>query len=380
MKKKGEFPMRTWVEIDKAALAHNYRVFHRLIGKNTQMMGVVKSDAYGHDLMGYASELEKLGIDALGVDSLIEGIAIRKHNVKIPILVFGYTMPELFDEARVHSIAVTISSFESLAIAQSGLKSRKPLVVHLKIDTGMHRQGFQSHEIEKLISALKNNKKQLLIKGVYTHFAEANNPLSITNTNAQIACFEKVLKQFRDEGIEFTAHAAATGGALLYPSSHYDMVRVGIGLYGLWPSKESEQFLSNKLTLKPVLSWRAIVSEVNLVNKGERVGYDFTELLTRDSKLAIIPVGYGHGFPRLLSSCGRVLINGKTAKVIGRVTMDMIVVDVTDIPKVKVGSVATIIGKDKKEEIKVSELAEFAATNPQEILTQMNPLMPKIYR
>lgn len=380
MKKKDELPMRTWVEINKIAIAHNYRVFRRLLKKGTSLMGVVKSNAYGHDLMEYAAELEKLGIDELGVDSIIEGIALRKHNVKIPILVLGYTLPELFNEARTYGIAVTISSFESLAIAQSEEKNKKPLAVHLKIDTGMHRQGFQPHEIEKLLTELKNSKKQILVRGVYTHFAEANNPLSRTNTNAQLECFEKILKQFRDEGLKFTAHAAATGGALLYPSSHYDMVRVGIGLYGLWPSLESEQFLSTKLTLKPVLSWRAIVSEVKSVKKGERVGYDFTEVLTRDSKLAIIPIGYSHGFPRRLSSCGRVLINGKAAKVIGRVTMDMIVVDVTDIPKVKAGSIATIIGKDKKTEIKAYELAELAATNPQEILTQMNPLMRKVYK
>ncbi len=380
MEKKGkELPVRTWVEIDKKSIAHNYRVFRKLLKKSTRMMGIVKSNAYGHNLMEYAAELEKLGIDALGVDSLVEGISVRKRNVKIPILVLGYTLPELFDTAREYDIAVTISSFESLEEAIKKGKNKKPLRVHLKIDTGMHRQGFQSHEIERLLLGLKSAPR-VIIEGVYTHFADAKDPRTGAGTREQIACFEKVLKQLRDDGHRFLAHAAATGGALLYPSAHYDMVRIGIGLYGLWPSKECEQFLSTKIKLIPVLSWRAIVSEVKTVKQGERVGYNFTEMLTRNSRLAVIPVGYWHGFPRMLSSRGRVLINGKTARVIGRVSMDMIVVDVTDIPDVKAGSIATLIGTDRKEEIKARELAEFAATTHYEIVTRLNPLMRKVYK
>lgn len=381
MEKKGkELPVRTWVEIDKKSIAHNYRVFRKLIKKSTRMMGIVKSNAYGHNLMEYAAELEKLGIDALGVDSLVEALSVRKRNVKIPILVLGYTLPELFDTARESDIAVTISTFESLELAMKKVKSKKSLRVHLKIDTGMHRQGFQPSEIERLLVMMKEGKNHVTLEGVYTHFAEAKDPRSGAHTREQIACFEKVLKQFKDEGYEFIAHAAATGGALLYPSSHYDMVRIGIGLYGLWPSKEAEQFLSSKLSLAPVLSWRAVISEVKEVKQGERVGYDFTEMLTRNSRLAVIPVGYWHGFPRLLSSRGRVLIHGKTARVIGRVSMDMIVVDVTEIPEAKIGSVATLIGKDKKEEIKAREIAEFAATTHYEIVTRLNPLMRKVYK
>ena len=379
-KKKEELPLRTWVEIDKKAIAYNYRVFRKLITKKTRLMGVIKSNAYGHNLMEYAAELERLGIDALGVDSLVEGLSVRKRSVRVPILVLGYTIPELFDEARKNNISVTISTFESLALAMKGGKAKKPLSVHLKMDTGMHRQGFQPQEMEKLLIALSGNKKHISIEGVYTHFAEAKEPRSGASTREQIARFEKMLKQLREEGHSFIAHAAATGGALLYPSAHYDMVRIGIGLYGLWPSKESEQFLSSKITLKPVLSWRAVLSEVKEVKQGERVGYDFTEMLTRNSRLGVVPVGYWHGFPRLLSSRGRVLIHGKTARVVGRVSMDMIVVDVTDIPEATSGSIATLIGKDKNEEIKPREIAEFSATTQYEIVTRLNPLMHKIYK
>jgi alanine racemase len=243
----------------------------------------------------------------------------------------------------------------------------------------MHRQGFQLHELSALLAQCESSTSQLIVEGLYTHFAEAKNPRSGDHTRRQIKEFTQWIKAFHAAGLKPMTHASATGGALLYPAAHFDMVRIGIGMYGLWPSSEAERALSPKLALKPVLSWRAVVSEVKSAKKGDRVGYDLTEMLTRDTTLAVIPVGYWHGFPRLLSSKGRVLIHGKTARVVGRVSMDMIVVDVTDIPKVAPGDRATLIGKDGKEEIKASELAQFGATTHYEIITRLNPLMKRFY-
>ncbi len=371
--------LRTWIEVDKKNLAHNYRVFRKLIGKKTKFLGVVKSNAYGHDLIEFSKELVRLGVDSLGVDSLVEGIALRKAGVKIPILVLGYTLPALFSEARKHDIAITVSNFEMLQYALRLSKGAKPLRIHIKVDTGMHRQGFQLHESSKLLDQLGNSTSKLIVEGLYTHFAEAKNPRSGDNTRRQIKEFAQWITAFHAVGLKPMTHAAATGGALLYPAAHYNMVRIGIGLYGLWTSSEAERALLHTLTLKPVLSWRAVVSEVKSVKKGERVGYDFTDMLTRETKLAVIPIGYWHGFPRLLSSRGRVLIHGKTARVLGRVSMDMIIVDVTDITKVAGGDVVTLIGKDGKEEIKAGELAQFAATTHYEIVTRLNPLMKRFY-
>lgn len=375
--------LRTWIEVDKKSLVHNYRVLRKFIGKRTKFLGVVKSNAYGHDLIELSKELVRIGVDALGVDSLVEGITLRKAGIKTPILVLGYTLPTLFDEARKHHIAITISNFEMLHRALRPRKGTKPLRVHIKVDTGMHRQGFQLHELPKLILALTKNSQGdssgIFVEGLYTHFAEAKNPRSGDNTRRQIKEFTQWISAFHAVGLTPVIHASATGGTLLYPSAHFDMVRIGIGLYGLWPSREAERACANKLKLKPVLSWRAVVSEVKGVKKGDRVGYDLTEMLTRETVLAVIPVGYWHGFPRLLSGKGRVLIHGKTARVVGRVSMDMIVVDVTDIPKVAAGDVATLIGKDGKEEIKAGELAQFAATTHYEIVTRLNPLMKRFY-
>lgn len=396
--------LRTWIEIDKRAIAHNYHVFRKLLASRTKfpavsspkLLAVVKSNAYGHNLLEFGPEMARLGADWLGVDSPVEARSVRSVGVKVPILVLGYTLPAFYDEARKSGVRVTISSFAQLEKVLRLKKGKKPLIVHIKVDTGMHRQGFQLHEAEKLLTLLKSksyrggvrgdslasqgvSSNTVMIEGLYTHFAEAKNPRSGDSTRRQIAEFKEWIKKFHAAGFSPITHAAATGGAMLYPESHFDMVRIGIGCYGLWPSSEAEQYLGKKITLKPVLSWKAIVSEVKEVKKSERVGYDFTERLTRDTVLAVIPVGYWHGIPRLCSSKGRVLIHGKTARIVGRVSMDMIVVDVTNIAGVKMGNEVVLIGRSGKEEIKAGEIAAFAGTTHYEIVTRLNPLIKKMY-
>jgi alanine racemase len=378
--------LRTWIEIDIKAIAHNYRLFRKLIGPSVKLLAVVKSNAYGHNLHEFAPEMIKNGIDWLGVDSAVEALALRNGKAKVPLLVLGHTLPEMYDDVCRKNISITISSFAQLQEIQRKEKREKrngmgqPLRVHIKVDTGMHRQGFLAEDATQLIALLKKfDPKRTEIEGLYTHFAEAKNPRSGDNTRRQIKEFEQWIKLFHDAGIRPLVHAAATGAALLYPSARYDMVRIGIGSYGLWPSPEAEHFYSRKMKLKPVLSWRAVVSEVKRIKKGERVGYDFTEMLTRDSTLAVVPIGYWHGIPRLASSRARTLIHGRTARIVGRVSMDMIVVDVTDITDVKAGDVATLIGRDGKEEIKASELAIFASTTHYEIVTRLNPLIKRFF-
>jgi len=378
-KKEKTQGLRTWIEVDTKAIAHNYRVFRKLIGKKTKLMGVVKSNAYGHSLVQFSRELEQLGVDYLGVDSIVEALRLREEKIASPILVLGYTLPEMMGEAALHDIAITISSFSQLSEAMH-LKTKKPLRVHIKVDTGMHRQGFQLGDSTRLLSQLGHRMSKLRVEGLYTHFAEAKNPRSGDNTRRQIKEFHEWIRAFHHAGFDPMLHAAASGGAMLYPDAHFDMVRIGIGLYGLWPSQEAERYLGKKITLKPVLSWKAVVSEVKEVKKGERVGYDFTEILRRESKIAIIPIGYWHGFPRLLSSKGRVLLHAKTARVLGRVSMDMIIVDVTEISNVREGDIATLIGKDGKEVITQGELANFSGTTHYEITTRLNPLMKKFYK
>jgi alanine racemase len=389
--------LRTWIEINSKALSHNILTFRKLIGPKVKLMAVVKSNAYGHGLLDFVRTCVKCqmsdvkcSIDWYGVDSIVEAIALRKAGLKKPILVLGYTLPDRFSEAVKYKISLTISTFENIR----ALKRLKPQPnIHIKIDTGMHRQGFLPNQISAVIRELKKAKLFKEVEGVYTHFAAAKDRTYPFYTKEQIRKFERAYLQFEANGfLPFLRHAAATGGTLLHPEAHYDMVRIGIGLYGLWPSKEvmlqydlletenRKQKIENRnIELRPILTWKTIVSEIKKIPAGSYVGYDLTERVVRPTKIAILPVGYWHGVDRGLSSIGNVIVNGKRAKILGRVSMDMITIDVTNIPDLKVGDVATLIGRDSNEEITAYEWAEKLNTSHYEILTRINPLIKRLY-
>ncbi len=361
--------LRTWIEIDKKAIQHNYEVFRGLIAPDTKFCGVVKSNAYGHGFYEYARELAVLGIDWFAVDSITEGLRLRKEGVTQPILILGYTLPERMQEAVDHDISFSVSNFESLEAVEkiSGAK------IHIKLDTGMSRQGFLEKDQEKLFEKL--GEGDFIIEGVYTHFGAAKNPVFPADTKRQINRFMLWRQLFEEKEYHPLFHASATSGTLLYSEAHFDMVRIGIGLYGLWPSVETEYALKEKITLQPVLSWKTVISEVKEVPQGERVGYDFTETLEKDSVLALCPVGYWHGFSRRLSGIGRVYVNGKKVRVIGRVSMDIIILDVTDVPEISVGDEVELIG----ENVPVAGMATLDDTSYYETLTRINPLIKRLY-
>ncbi len=367
--------LRTWIEIDKAAMAHNYAVLRKLLTPETKFMAVVKSNAYGHCLQDFSLEIEKLGADWIGVDSIVEATALRKEGIKVPIFVLGYTLPSRLDEAAEHNITLSVSTFETLEALS---KFNQTISIHIKVDTGMHRQGFQIDQIVEVISKLQSLPKNISVTGLFTHFAAAKNPTKQEQTLAQIAQFEMWRKAFKEAGLKIISHAAASAGAMVYPQAHYDMVRFGIAMYGVWPSAEVKG-VEKGMELKPILSWRTIIGEVKDVKKGEGVGYDFTAVLERNSRLAICPIGYWHGLPRSVSNAGYVLVNGKKAPITGRVSMDMLIIDVTDIPDVKVGSIVTIIGKDGGEEVLAYKIADPERTSEYEIITRLNPLIKRFF-
>lgn len=380
--------LRTWIEIDRAAIAHNYKLLRGILSAETKFMAVVKSNAYGHGLLDFSREIEQLGADWLGVDSIVEALALRKAGNKSPILVLGYTLPSKFVEAAEEDISLTISTFDSLEAIEAEhnfnilgdlKKPDKKLNIHVKVDTGMHRQGFLAAEISRVVSKLKSlQHKNISIEGLFTHFGAAKNPSFPQKTLAQIEKFESWRKAFAEAGFKSLIHASASSGAIVYPQARYDLVRFGVTVYGLWPAPQVRAFAEKDMPLKPVLSWKTIISEVKEISKGEQVGYDFIETLKRDSRLAVCPIGYWHGLPRALSSVGNVLVNGKRARIVGRISMDMITIDVTDIAGVKTGSEVTIIGRAGEEEICAREIADLSETSEYEIITRINPLIKRV--
>ena len=360
--------LRVFIEIDKKAILHNFSIFRKIISPSVKFFAVVKSNAYGHGLVNTSLILEKAGVDGLCVDSLIEGIKLRETGIKKPIIALGATLPENLFLAATYGITVTISNFfflKSLLLIKGNIPD-----FHIKIDTGMRRQGFFLNDIKKVISEIKKHRRENNLKGVYTHFASAKDLYYPTLAEKQFNEFKKALEIFRQAGFKnLICHSAATGGTLLNKKYHLDAVRIGIGLYGFFPSEELKTELQNKILLKPPLSFKTVITEIKKVKKGDGVGYDFSEKLSRDSKIAILPVGYWHGLPRSLSSIGYFLVSNKQAKIIGKVSMDMTTIDISGL-KAKEGDLAVL---DLKNAIEKSGSISY------EVLTRINPLIKRIY-
>lgn len=399
---------RTWIEIDRKALHYNVGQFLKLIPEKTKFMAVVKSNAYGHGLVQVAKQLATPNPKSntlnsrlwLGVDSIVEASRLRREGIKNSILVLGSTLPSRIKEAAENGIILTVSSFDALSALS---KIKNPPVFHIKIDTGMHRQGFLPAETfsakggsalgGKLIKFLKHSK--LSPRGIFTHFASAKDIAYPTYTLEQLKKFNAVVSVFKKAGFRnLIRHASASGGTLLFSESHLDMVRVGMGIYGYFPSEESRiKNQESSFNLRPVLTWKTVVSEIKEIPAGSFVGYDLTECVHRKTRIAVLPIGYWHGYDRGLSVVGEVLIRGKRAKVLGRISMDMTVVDVTDIPKVLVGDETVLIGKQvprperpgsrwqsrlgSEDAIWADELALKANTSHYEFLTRINPLIKR---
>ncbi|MBI4086180.1 MAG: alanine racemase [Candidatus Liptonbacteria bacterium] len=356
--------VRTWIELDANACRRNVRTFRRLVGPKVKLWAVVKSNAYGHGLSTFSKVIDSTDIDGFCVDSILEGLRLRKDGIRKPILVLGFTLPAFFEKAASNDIAVTISSFDSLRAFDR--TKRKPFF-HLKIDTGMHRQGFQEEEMRRAIDFLK--KRKLRPEGAYSHLAFPESKKSSLN---QQKVFERCLEFFKSGGIRLKwIHLSGTGG-VCERRPFYNMVRVGFGLYGYFRRPFRNKFLH------PVMKWKTVVTEVKRTKKGGRIGYDFTERFKRDSTIAILPVGYWHGVDRGLSGVGEVLVRGCRARIMGRVSMDMIAIDITDIRGVRIRDEVVLIGGHGKEFIGADEVAEKIDTTAYEVLTRINPLIQKI--
>jgi len=368
--------LKTWIEVNKSAIASNVKVFRGLVKPETKIWAVAKSNAYGHGFTAFALAANEAGVDGFCVDSVPEALKLRHDGITKPILVVGSTLPSLFADAAAENVTLSFSTRESFTELIRILPdaSARP-EIHIKVDTGMHRRGFYPEELSEIAKYCIAN--QVKVTGVFSHFAAAKDTTYLTYSLQQFEKFTSAISILESAGLTgLMKHISATGGTLIDARFHLDAVRIGIGLYGLFPSKELEAQKSNDVKLIPALSWRAVISEIKNIPKDEFVGYDLTERLNRNTTAAIIPIGYWHGIPWVLSGNGEVLIEGKRCKVLGRVTMDMITVDVTDV-NCKTGDIATIIGEQADQKISARDMAGKAGTSPYEIITRLNPLIER---
>ena len=375
--------MRTWIEVDTDVLQHNYRLIRRVTGEKVRLMAVVKANAYGHGLIEFARAVQSFGVDWIGVSFLEEALKLRRHNVGTPILILvGSSDPFTFSDAAKNKIAVTITDFQGLeAIRTLPSDVLELLRVHLKIDTGMHRQGFLLHEVPRVVEYLQHSGiPRSIVDGVYTHFGAAEDPESKDDTLTQLTQFQSAIISVRSAGFHPIIHAATTASALIFPESKFDLIRVGAGLYGIWPSQATQKAFENTIPLKGALSWKTIINEIKYLPKGSRIGYEFTATLKKDSIIAICPVGYWHGYRRHLSNTGEVLIQGVRAPIVGRVSMCVIAIDVSGVSDVQVGQEVTLLGKGSSdEEILLDDFALWNGVLNKEIISTIHPDIARRY-
>lgn len=370
---------KTWVEVSRSALISNAKAFKRRVKPGVAVMAVVKSNAYGHGLIEVAKTVQS-HLDWFGVDNVDEGLALKKAGIKKPILILGFTPSWRMKEAVQAGLRMTVSTVEQARAASAAAKAGKKAYLHVKVETGTTRQGANLRDLPALAQVIKSSKR-LVFEGLSTHYADIEDDSERSYAAGQLETFSDALDMLDAHGIvPPVKHTACTAAAALYPDTHFDMVRVGIGLYGIWPSLETRIETEAKgleFELVPVLSWKTLIAQVKDVKRGTPIGYGLTEKMPRDGKIAVLGVGYWDGYDRKLSSVGEVLVRGRKAKVMGRICMNMCMIDVTDIPGVNAEDEAMLLGTSGKLTVSAEDLAKKMETIAYETLTRINPLIKR---
>ena len=370
----------TWIEVSASAVANNASVFRKIAGPDRSLMAVVKANAYGHGMIEVAEIALRSGADWLGVFSAEEGLALRDRGVGAPILVFGPVPEAALDRALAAGLRLTAASAKATAVIAARPAARGARV-HLKVETGTNRQGMLAGELPSAIRALA--AAGAVVEGVYTHFADIEDTTEHTFAQKQRARFQEVLEQLRASGVEVPlAHTACTAAAILFPDTHHALVRAGIGLYGLWPSKETHVSANalgrDRIGLRPAMTWKTRIAQIKCVVAGDYVGYGRTFRATRATLLAVLPVGYADGYDRGLSNAAHTIVRGVRAPVVGRVCMNMTMIDVSDVPGAAEDDEVVLLGAQGDESITAEDLARLAGTINYEIITRAAHGAPRI--
>lgn len=370
-------PSRVYVGVDLDAIRSNVKSIMNKVGPDVKVMAVIKTDGYGHGAVAIAHALDEMGVYSFAVATIDEARELRDSGITNPILILGYVFPNDLQDVIDYNITSTVFSYESAKmISDFAANCGKVAKIHIKLDTGMGRIGFipgdgSAEEIKKIFDL-----QSIEVEGVFSHFATADEA-DLGPSKAQAKLFEDFVNSLEADGCHFAIrHICNSAGVLVMNENYDNMVRAGIIIYGLRPSAE----VKCDIELKPALELISHVAYVKEVGAGFTVSYGSTYKTTGDTKIATIPVGYGDGYPRLLSNRGRVIVNGCYAPIIGRVCMDQFMVDVTNVPDVKQGDEVKLIGRQGDCEITVDEIAEIAGTINYEIVCGINKRVPRIYR
>jgi len=361
--------------VDLAAYAQNLRVVREMIPRECAIMAVVKGNAYGHGSVAIAQRALQTGAAMLGVATVEEAIVLRSASITAPIMVLMQPPAEAFPEAIENNLRLMLSDVDAVEkLGELARKRNRIIPIHCKVDTGMGREGLDP---ESAIAAMRHATRvsHIDIEGIATHFSSADD-IDEPATANQIRVFRQVLRQFEKEGIPYEmAHAANSAGIVGHPASAFNMVRPGLMTYGVWPFDTPPE----RMALRPVGRWVSQIVLIKELPSGWSIGYGRTYITDRPTRTAVIPVGYADGYKVQFGNNADVLIRGRRCPVRGRVSMDQIVVDVTEVPGVTTGDPAVLIGVDGPEQISVAELAKRARTVGQDILSCIGPRVHRVY-
>ncbi|MCM1569543.1 MAG: alanine racemase [Roseburia sp.] len=371
---------RIYAQIDLDAIVENMRNMKAHIAPATKMLGVIKTDGYGHGSVPIAQTLEPLDfVYGFAVATAEEAHILRLSGVEKPVLILGYTFPYAYEELAREEIRPAVFRRDSLGpMNEAARRAGKPMKVHVKVDTGMGRIGVRPDEEGLSFIGELLAYEHLELEGIFTHFARADE-YDKTNACRQLRIFQEFVEQAqsRFKICIPLRHCSNSAGIVELPQANMDLVRAGIALYGLYPSSEVDR---NVVSLRPALSLYSHIVFCKTIFTGESVSYGGTYTAVRDTRVATIPVGYGDGYPRGLSNRGYVLIRGKKAPILGRVCMDQFMVDVTDIPEASEGDLVTLIGQDKGQSISAQLLGELSGRFHYELLCDLGKRVPRVYK
>ena len=373
----------SWVEISEQALSSNIRRFKEHIGCDVKLAAVLKANAYGHGLAETSRIAWKAGADWLAVNSVEEAALLRHAGLEAPIICLAYVPLALLEDAVELEARLTVFNLETVErLGAITGRLKKAARLHIKVETGTNRQGVKDDDLLRLAQAVGRHP-YLTLEGLSTHFANIEDVTEHQFAEHQLRNFHAALDLLEQNGISVPfKHTACTAAAILFPKTLFNLARVGIGLYGLWPSKETRisalQAGISLNELEPVLTWKTRIAQIKTVPPGATIGYGCTDHATQVTRIAVLPIGYFEGYDRRLSSIGYVLIRGHRAPLRGRVCMNMIMVDVTNIPGVALEDEAVLLGRQGEDAISAETLAGKIGTINYEIVSRINPQIPRI--